>query len=40
MNEQSDIKLPIVFPNGDVVQAGINIRKYAKEILTNLSKKF
>ena len=35
-----DIKLPIKFPTGEVIEAGINIRPYAKEILKNLSKNF
>ena len=29
-----------MFPNGDVVHAGINVRKYVREMLANLSKKF
>jgi CTD small phosphatase-like protein 2 len=40
LNSRHDVKLPIVFPTGEVIEAGINIRPYAKEILKNLSKKF
>jgi CTD small phosphatase-like protein 2 len=32
--------LPITFPTGEVIEAGINIRPYAFEILKNLSKNF
>ncbi|CAD8185992.1 unnamed protein product [Paramecium octaurelia] len=35
---KADIYIPIKFPSGDVVSAGINIRPYAKWILTELSK--
>ncbi|CAK94861.1 unnamed protein product (macronuclear) [Paramecium tetraurelia] len=34
---RSDISLPITFPSGDIVQAGINIRPWAREILQKLS---
>jgi CTD small phosphatase-like protein 2 len=34
------VKLPITFPTGEVIEAGINIRPYAFEILKNLSKNF
>jgi len=33
----SDVVLPIIFPNGEVVEAGINVRPYALEILKELS---
>ena len=36
----SDFKVPISFPNGEVVEAGVNIRPHAKELLKNLSKHF
>lgn len=35
-----DVKLPIKFPTGEIIEAGINIRPYAKEIIKNLSKIF
>lgn len=35
-----DVKLPITFPTGEVIEAGINVRPHAKEILQNLSKNF
>ncbi|CAD8171913.1 unnamed protein product [Paramecium octaurelia] len=35
-----DIILPITFPNDETVQASINIRPYAKQILQTLSKHF
>ena len=35
-----DIKVPIKFSGGDVVQAGLIIRPFAKEILQNLSKHY
>lgn len=34
----SDVYLPIVFPNGEIVEAGINVRPYAVYILSELSK--
>ncbi|CAD8114470.1 unnamed protein product [Paramecium sonneborni] len=37
---QGDVILPIHFPNGESVQASINIRPYAKQILQNLSRHF
>jgi CTD small phosphatase-like protein 2 len=40
LNAPYDIKLPIIFPTGEVIEAGINIRPHAKEILKNLSKNF
>jgi len=36
----ADVILPIIFPNGEVVEAGINIRPYAIEILRELSHYF
>jgi len=33
----ADVVLPIMFPNGEVVEAGINVRPYAIEILKELS---
>jgi len=36
----ADVILPIIFPNGEVVEAGINIRPYAIEILKELSQYF
>lgn len=35
-----DVKLPITFPTGEVIEAGINIRPHAQEILKNLSRYF
>ena len=35
-----DILLPIKFPSGDIIEAGINIRPYARECLEELSKHF
>lgn len=34
------MKISIRFPNNEIVEAGINIRPYAQEILKNLSKNF
>ena len=34
----SDMKVTILFPNGDNIIAGFNIRPFAKEILAILSK--
>lgn len=34
------MKISIRFPNGEIVEAGINIRPYAQEILRNLSRNF
>lgn len=36
----ADVYLPVVFPNGEVVQAGINIRPYVKECLTAANRDF
>jgi len=35
-----DVILPIKFPHGDIIEAGINIRPYALECLEELSKYF
>ena len=35
-----DVKLPITFPTGEVIEAGINIRPHACDILANLSNDF
>ena len=37
---QPDVMLPITFPNGEVVNAGINIRPYALECLREVNKHF
>jgi CTD small phosphatase-like protein 2 len=34
------VVLPITFPNGEVINAGINIRPHAREILRHLSSNF
>ncbi|EAS06725.2 NLI interacting factor-like phosphatase (macronuclear) [Tetrahymena thermophila SB210] len=39
-NVYSDVVISVTFPNGELVQAGINIRPYAKECLKELSKYF
>ena len=39
-NMPCDVLLPIKFPNGTVVKAGVNIRPYARECLEELSKDF
>ncbi|KAL4484210.1 hypothetical protein ABPG72_003494 [Tetrahymena utriculariae] len=39
-NVFSDVVISVAFPNGEVVQAGINIRPFAKECLKELSKYF
>jgi len=36
----ADVILPITFPNGEVVEAGVNIRPYAIECLKELSQHF
>jgi len=36
----ADVILPILFPNGEVVEAGVNIRPYAIECLRELSQHF
>lgn len=35
-----DVLLPIKFPSGDIIEAGINVRPYARECLEELSKHF
>ncbi|CAD8066565.1 unnamed protein product [Paramecium primaurelia] len=35
-----DVILPITFPNGETIQASINIRPYAQKVLQTLSKHF
>jgi hypothetical protein len=35
-----DVKLPIKFPTGEIIFAGINIRPHAVDILRELSKNF
>lgn len=35
---QPDLTLPIIFPHGEIVEAGINVRPYAVYILSELSK--
>jgi len=39
-NIPSDVVLPIRFPHGDIIEAGINVRPYAIEALEELSKHF
>ena len=39
-NVACDVKLPIKFATGETIEAGINIRPYAKEILKTLSQHF
>jgi CTD small phosphatase-like protein 2 len=34
------VKLPIIFPNGERISAGVNIRPHAREILESLAKSF
>jgi Dullard-like phosphatase family protein len=36
----ADVILPILFPNGEVVEAGVNVRPYAIECLRELSQHF
>jgi len=36
----SDVILPIRFPHGEIIEAGINIRPYATEILKEISQHF
>lgn len=35
-----DVALPITFPTGEVIEAGINIRPHAKEVLKALAANF
>lgn len=37
-NSQSDVRVPVTFPNGVQIMAGINIRPFAKGILEELDK--
>ena len=37
---QGDVVLPVTFPTGEVVNAGIKIRPYAKECLIEANKRF
>lgn len=39
-NGPADVRVPVTFPNGDSIMAGINIRPFAREILVELSKHF
>lgn len=34
------MKLPVRFPTGELVEAGINVRPYARELLRNLAARF
>jgi len=38
--KRSDVKLPIRFPHGETIEAGINVRPYALDILKELSQHF
>jgi len=38
--ESADVIVPVTFPNGETIEAGINIRPYARECLTVASKYF
>eukprot|EP01016_Furgasonia_blochmanni_P045293 TRINITY_DN6365_c0_g1_i16.p2 TRINITY_DN6365_c0_g1~~TRINITY_DN6365_c0_g1_i16.p2 ORF type:complete len:211 (-),score=64.93 TRINITY_DN6365_c0_g1_i16:296-928(-) len=40
LNLPADVVLPIRFPSGEIVQAGISVRPYAVECLRELSKHF
>lgn len=40
VNMPCDTKLPIKFPTGEIIYAGINIRPHAVELLKELSKNF
>jgi CTD small phosphatase-like protein 2 len=39
-NENPDVVLKINFPNGEIVEAGINLRPYAVECLKEANKKY
>jgi CTD small phosphatase-like protein 2 len=39
-NETADVRLPVTFPNGEVIEAGINIRPYAVDVLRSANKEF
>jgi CTD small phosphatase-like protein 2 len=36
----SDFKIKVNFPTGEIIQVGINVRPFAREILAALSKNF
>lgn len=36
MDVESDVVLPITFPNGEIIEAGINVRPYLYELLNTL----
>lgn len=36
----ADVKVTVKFPTGECIEAGINVRPYAKQILRNLSQHF
>lgn len=38
--KNSDVILPVTFPTGDVINAGVNIRPFVKEVLTEANKLF
>ena len=40
MDVLSDVTLPITFPTGEVIEAGINVRPYCIEMLKEISKYF
>lgn len=39
-NDDFDVRVPVHFPTGEFIEAGINVRPFAKEILMELSKEF
>lgn len=39
-NGPADVRVPVTFPNGDSIWAGINVRPFAREILVELAKHF
>ena len=39
-NQKTDVVLEVKFPNGEVAEAGINVRPYALECLREASKYF
>jgi len=40
MEVQSDIIIPIIFPTGETIEAGINIRPFCRDLLKEISKYF
>ena len=40
VNAEPDVVLPITFPSGETINAGINVRPYAREVLTEAIKYF